>query len=63
MVQGEKVKNPQTGLYIQLPGKQVAEIEVTDLAGTKENEFSVCRLVSGHLDATQISNYVVREQK
>jgi curli biogenesis system outer membrane secretion channel CsgG len=63
MTKGEKVKNPQTGMFIQLPGKKVAEIEVTQLAGTKENEFSVCRLTTGNLDAKQISNYVVREQK
>lgn len=45
---GRVVKNPQTGLPLQLPGQQVGEVEVAGFFGDSEtNEGSVCRVVSG----------------
>jgi curli biogenesis system outer membrane secretion channel CsgG len=47
---GERVKSPQTGFEITLPGKKIATVEVVALFGDNEtNEGSVARLVSGSL--------------
>ncbi len=48
---GKKVKNPQTGMYITLPGKTIAKIKVLSSFGdTAENEVSFCEIVDGKLD-------------
>lgn len=46
---GKKVKNPQTGLYISLPGKQVGTVTVVQTAGSGSNEYSVVVLESGSI--------------
>jgi curli biogenesis system outer membrane secretion channel CsgG len=51
MKQGNKVKNPQTGMYITLPGKQLGVIQVISSFGdTAESEVSICSLVQGNID-------------
>ena len=46
--QGKKIKNPQTGAMIELPGKKVGEIEVVASIGEDEfNEISYVSLVHG----------------
>jgi curli biogenesis system outer membrane secretion channel CsgG len=53
--EGKKIKNPQTNMYITLPGEKVGELQVIQSAGdTIQNEVSLCKLVSGDL-----SNYIV----
>lgn len=48
MVPGRVVRNPQTGLPLELPGQQVGQIEIVSFFGDSEtNEGSVCRVVSG----------------
>ena len=45
---GKKVKNPQTGMLIELPGKQIGTISVTSTLGdTPENEISLGQVGSG----------------
>jgi len=47
---GKKVKNPQTGMYITLPGKPIGNIEViTTLGDTPLNEVSIASIISGDL--------------
>lgn len=47
---GKKVKNPQTNMMIELPGKQVATITVSLILGdTPENEISLCKISSGDM--------------
>jgi len=59
---GKSVKNPQTGMLIELPGKKVASIEVLSSSGdTQESEYSVVNLKSGAVDAAKIENYIIRE--
>jgi curli biogenesis system outer membrane secretion channel CsgG len=59
--QGEKIKSPQTGTQITLPGKQVAQIKVDALFGDNElNEGSVASLVSGSLTGYKLDQLVVR---
>ncbi|GGQ21665.1 CsgG/HfaB family protein [Shewanella litoralis] len=49
--EGKKVKNPQTGMFITLPGKAIGVIEVTSSFGdTPESEVSFATIVSGNLD-------------
>ncbi|MCJ8350829.1 CsgG/HfaB family protein [Moritella sp.] len=68
MKQGKKVKNPQTGMYITLPGKQLGVIKVISSFGdTAESEVSICSLVKGNLDtyikAKDYSNLYIQEIK
>ncbi len=54
ILEGEKIKNPQTNMPITLPGKKIAELEVQQTAGdTVENEVSLCTLSSGDLQTFQ----------
>lgn len=59
---GSRVKNPQTGAMITLPGRQVAELEVITTVGEDEfNELSYVAIVSGSLDKP-LDNYFVSDQ-
>lgn len=52
MLEGKKVKNPQSGMMITLPGKKLAGITVTATVGdSPENEVSLATLSEGDLDA------------
>ncbi len=61
MKRGRQVKNQQTGLMIELPGKEVARLEVVAFAGTGNNEVSICSVVSGDLAKDKLSDLIVRE--
>jgi len=58
---GRQVKNQQTGMMIELPGKEVARLEVVAFAGTGNNEVSICSVVSGDLTQDKLSDLIVRE--
>ncbi len=62
---GKSVKNPQTGMMMELPGKTVGKIRVTMTGGESiENEFSIVEFVDGKIDENQLSNYyIVQEDK
>ena len=58
---GEKIKSPQTGAEITLPGQTIATIRVISLFGEGElNEGSIASIVSGSLGGRKISDLVVR---
>lgn len=60
---GKKVKNPQTGLMIELPGKAVASLRIEAMAGdTPETEFSMVTLVQGSFDANKLQDYYVQSK-
>jgi curli biogenesis system outer membrane secretion channel CsgG len=61
--QGKVVKNPQTGMDIQLPGDKLATIKVVSSTGTGENEVSFCSLESGSLKGLSLSSLLVKENK
>ncbi len=47
---GKKVKNPQTGMYISLPGKPIGNIEVLSTLGdTPQSEVSIASVLNGNL--------------
>ena len=61
---GRSVKNPQTGLTIELPGKPVAKITIVQTLGsTIQDEISLSTLTEGTIDADKLSNYYVTEVK
>ncbi|WP_044186398.1 CsgG/HfaB family protein [Porphyromonas sp. COT-290 OH860] len=59
---GKKVKNPQTGVEFELPGKQIATIKVEATMGeTTETEFSIVTVVDGQIDPTQYEHYYIQQ--
>ena len=63
-LKGKTVKNPQTGINIELPGKQVGKVEVLSVAGdTPETEYSIVSFKEGEIYGTQLRNYYIEEIK
>lgn len=60
---GKQVKNPQTGIMIDLPGKEIGTVTVITTGGdTPETEYSFVE-VQGNIDANNIMNYIIEEKK
>lgn len=65
---GKKVKNPQTGMYITLPGKPIGDVEVLmSLGDTPQSEVSIAEIVSGdfskHIASGDYSSLYIQESK
>lgn len=61
---GKSVKNPQNGLMIELPGKEVAHITISQVMGdTPESEVSLATLTDGTIDASALDQYYIIEKK
>ena len=61
---GKKVKNPQNGLTIELPGKVVASIKIDQTMGNNaEDEVSMASLVDGGVDKENLDKYFITEKK
>lgn len=59
---GSIVKNPQTNIDIELPGKLVGKIKViSTVPGTEVTELSICSKLSGELPLQDFSDYYVQE--
>ncbi len=61
LLRGKTMVNPQTGLPLEMPGKQVANIRVNALMGSGNNELSLVNITSGSLAGMTIDKLVVRE--
>ena len=58
--QGEKIKSPQTGAEITLPGRSVAKLRVDANFGDSElNEGSVTSVISGSLSGFRPEQLIV----
>lgn len=57
---GRKIKNPQTGILVQMPGKKVAELTVVSTTGKDANEIAFCSLASGSIK-DNFNDYEVME--
>jgi curli biogenesis system outer membrane secretion channel CsgG len=58
---GERVKSPQTGFDITLPGRPVAEIRIESLFGESEtNEGSIASVTSGSIQGYKPDQLVIR---
>lgn len=63
---GKQVKNPQTGVMIELPGKQIGTVTVTSTSGdTPETEFSFVSFSGNNatIDANKLTDYYIEEIK
>lgn len=60
---GKQVKNPQTGMMMELPGTQVGTVTVLMTGGEdKLNEYSIVDL-SGTIDSSALNSYLIQEIK
>ncbi|MCX6258449.1 MAG: penicillin-binding protein activator LpoB [Bacteroidia bacterium] len=61
---GKSVKNPQTGMMIELPGKTAGKIKIDFTGGDNpESEFSMVSFTDGSIDKQNLSNYYIKEIK
>ena len=61
---GKKVKNPQTDMMIELPGKLVGKIIIDVTSGTSpQSEFSMVTFSEGDIDKTNLNKYYIMESK
>jgi len=61
---GKTVKNPQTGMKMELPGKIAGIIRISYTGGeVVENEFSTVEFIEGGIDIAKLSNYYIEEKK
>ena len=59
-LKGKVVKNPQTGMDVELPGKKIGVVTVTMSVGdTPENEISFCTYEGEDINTEQLSNYYI----
>ena len=60
---GKTVKNPQTGLNIELPGTKMGEVTiVTSFGDTPETELSLCSYEGEAIDAENLNNYYIMDK-
>jgi len=63
-IKGKKVKNPQTGISIELPGRKVGQIQVDYLGGENpQNEFSLVSFINGQINQDDLTKYYIKEIK
>ena len=63
---GKKVKNPQSGVMIELPGKTIGTVTVIDTGGdTPETEYSFVTFAGegASVDTDKLSDYYIEEIK
>ena len=63
--QGKKVKNPQTGIMITLPGKSVGTAKIISCGGdTPETEYSFVEIsTSEKINGENMSKYIIEQKK
>lgn len=60
---GKVVKNPQTGLDVELPGSKMGTLVVTmSIGDTPETEISFCTYNGEELSENELSNYYILEK-
>jgi len=62
-MKGRKIKNPQTGMLIELPGQPIGKIKVLTTTGDHpNNEVSVCSVIEGNIPTDNFDNLVIQEK-
>lgn len=62
-MKGKTVKNPQTGMSVELPGTKVGEVTVVSSFGeTPENELSFCSYEGEAIDVENLANYYILDK-
>ena len=60
---GKTVKNPQTGMNVELPGTKVGVVTVVSSFGdTPETELSFCSYEGEAIDVENLSNYYIMDK-
>lgn len=62
---GKKVKNPQTGILIELPSKNIGRIKIVQTVdgATPETEVSMASIEDGTVDPNTLDKYIVLQPK
>lgn len=62
---GKKVKNPQTGIMIELPSKNIGRIKIVQTVdgATPETEVSMASIEDGTVDPNALDKYIVLQPK
>ena len=61
---GKKIKNPQTGMFITLPGENIGTIQVSLTGGEDPlNEYSIANFINGGLSGNDLTEYIIKEIK
>ena len=61
---GKSIKNPQTGMMMELPGKIVGKIRVDLIGGENpQNEFAMVSFAEGGIDKQNLNSYYIKEIK
>ena len=64
LARGKKIKNPQTNMMLELPGKEIGKLEVISTLGDlPQNEVSVCIKTEGDIPVDNFENLIVQEIK
>ncbi|CBL46270.1 Curli production assembly/transport component CsgG [gamma proteobacterium HdN1] len=61
MQRGKVMRNPQTGLNLELPGTKIGTLKVVSQAGQGDNEISLCQLTSGSLRGQALDKIIIQE--
>lgn len=64
MKKGKSVKNPQTGMLVELPGKAIGNVTVTTILGgdIPENQISMVDYVGDEIDVNNLAQYYIEEK-
>lgn len=65
LTKGKSVKNPQTGLMVELPGKKIGTVTILATGGdTPETEYSFVEVsTTTPIDTNNLLNYIIEEQE
>jgi len=61
MKRGRQIKNPQTGMMIELPRTEAAVLTIVTVSGEGNNEISICTVTGGSLSGLATKDLVVQE--
>lgn len=64
MRKGKTIKNPQTGINIELPGKKMGIVTIVSIAGdTPETEYSMVTYEGEEIQSDKIMDYYIEEDR
>ena len=59
---GKMIKNPQTGINIELPGSKIATIQIINQFGTSyTDEGSICQIISGNIKGVNSNDLYIEK--
>jgi curli biogenesis system outer membrane secretion channel CsgG len=62
-LKGKKVKNPQTGMDVELPGTKIGDVTIISSFGdTPESELSFCSYEGEAIDTENLDNYYILDK-